>query len=143
MRKNEKRHCLAPSEIEAKLAAAGVNPTAQRIAICRYVLCEADHPTAEQVKEWADRNFPKLSLATVYNTLGTLVQAGLLKELRLPHSESVIYDDNVGTHYHFLDERTGELIDVPPEAVEVTPRLQKKFKVKDVEVLIRGTLQGS
>jgi Fe2+ or Zn2+ uptake regulation protein len=136
---NQKNHCMSPQEIQAKLLAAGVNPTAQRIAICRFVLCEADHPTAEQVKDWADGNFPKMSLATVYNTLGILVQAGLLKELRLPHSECVLYDDNVSAHYHFLDEKTGELIDVPVDAIDVHPKLQKKFKIKGVEVLIRGT----
>lgn len=133
------RVCLSPTEIEAKLKEAGINPTAQRIAICRYVLCEADHPTAEQVKEWADRNFPKMSLATVYNTLGTLVEAGLLKELKLPHSECVIYDDKVSDHFHFLDEKTGELIDIPVEQVEVTAKLKKEFKILGMDVLLRGT----
>ncbi len=131
--------CLSPLELEARLKKAGVQPTAQRIAICRYVLCEADHPTAEQVKDWADQNFPKISLATVYNTLGTLVKAGILKELRLPHSESVIYDDRVTDHYHFLDEKTGKLIDVMPEEVQVVPRLKRGLKVKSIEVLLKGT----
>jgi len=134
-----KTACLSPLELEARLKKAGVQPTAQRIAICRYVLCEADHPTAEQVKDWADQNFPKISLATVYNTLGTLVKAGILKELRLPHSESVIYDDRVTDHYHFLDEKTGKLIDVMPEEVQVVPRLKRGLKVKSIEVLLKGT----
>jgi Fur family iron response transcriptional regulator len=139
MKGAKKDHCLSPQQIEKTLADAGIQATAQRIAICRYVLCEADHPTAEQVKAWADRNFPKMSLATVYNTLGILVKAGLLKELRLPHSESVIYDDRVTDHYHFLDEKTGELIDLTPEEVEVTPRLKRRLKVRSVEVLLKGT----
>lgn len=134
-----KTACLSPLELEARLKKAGVQPTAQRIAICRYVLCEADHPTAEQVKDWADQNFPKISLATVYNTLGTLVKAGILKELRLPHSESVIYDDRVTDHYHFLDEKTGKLIDVMPDEVDVVPRLKRGLKVKSIEVLLKGT----
>jgi Fur family iron response transcriptional regulator len=135
----EAKRCLSPQEIEQKLVSTGINPTAQRIAICRYVLCEADHPTAEQVKEWADRNFPKISLATVYNTLNTLVEAGLLKELKFPHSESVIYDDRVSDHYHFLDEETGELIDLAPEEVTVAPKLGRAFKIKGMDVLLRGT----
>ena len=77
-----KEHCLSPGEIEERLKKAGVQPTAQRIAICRFVLCQADHPTADQVKAWADKNFPKMSLATVYNTLNLWVEAGLLQELR-------------------------------------------------------------
>ena len=136
----KKEQCLSPQQIEATLSGAGIQPTAQRIAICRYVLCEASHPTAEEVKAWADRNFPKMSLATVYNTLGILVKAGLLKELRLPHSESVIYDDRVTDHHHFLDEKTGELIDLLPEEVEVTPRLKRRLKVRSMEVLLKGTV---
>ena len=134
-----KTACLSPQEIETRLKDAGIQPTAQRIAICRYVLCEADHPTAEQVKDWADLNFSKISLATVYNTLNTLVGAGIPKELRLPHSESVIYDDRVTDHYHFLDEKTGKLIDVMPDEVDVVPRLKRGLKVKSIEVLLKGT----
>ncbi|HEY8279657.1 MAG TPA: Fur family transcriptional regulator [Bdellovibrionota bacterium] len=135
-------HCLSPSEIESRLTQAGVQPTAQRIAICRFVLCEADHPTAEEVKAWADKNFPKLSLATVYNTLHLLVNAGLLKELKFPHSEKVIYDNNISPHYHFLDEKTGELFDLSPDEVEVSPKLKSIFQVKNVEVLLKGSVRG-
>jgi Fur family iron response transcriptional regulator len=134
-------HCLSPSEIESRLTAAGVQPTAQRIAICRYVLCQAEHPTADQVKEWADKNFPKLSLATVYNTLNILVKAGLLKELRFPHMEKAVYDNNISPHYHFLDEKTGELFDVSADEVEVSPKLKSMFQVKSVEVLLTGSVR--
>lgn len=130
---------ITPAQIEETLRAAGISATAQRLAICRYVLCEADHPTAEQVKAWADRNFPKLSLATVYNTLGTLVEAGLLRELRLPHSESVVYDCNTSVHYHLLDERTGKVSDLGPEGLELSVRVKPKgFKISGVDVVIRG-----
>lgn len=137
----EHEHCLSPGEIESRLLEAGVQPTAQRIAICRYVLCHAEHPTAEQVKDWADRNFPKISLATVYNTLNLLVRSGLLKELRFPHSEKVIYDNNISPHFHFLDEKSGELFDVNPEEVEVSPKLQSAFQVKKVEILLKGAVR--
>jgi Fur family iron response transcriptional regulator len=131
--------CISPQEIESKLESAGILPTAQRIAVCRYVLCEADHPTAEQVKEWADRNFPKISLATVYNTLGTLVAAGLLKELKLPNEDSVMYDGVTEAHHHFLDEKTGEVFDIPADAIQIDAKLGKGFQVSGMELLIRGT----
>ena len=130
--------CLSPTEIEARLNEAGVQATAQRIAIARYVLCEAEHPTALDVKQWTDLNFPKLSLATVYNTLNVLVQTGLLRELRLPHSDKAIYDDNLSRHHHFYDEKTGELFDVDEKECQVHVNLDKGLKVRDVEVFIRG-----
>lgn len=133
-----KAHCLTESEIEARLRAADLRPTVQRVSVCRFVLCEADHPTAEAVKAWTDAHGFKMSLATVYNTLGALVKAGLLRELRMPHTDSAVYDDNMSDHHHFLDERTGRVYDLPPEAVEVRPRLGGKFKVREVSVLVRG-----
>jgi Fur family iron response transcriptional regulator len=130
--------CLTHEEIERRLADAGVQPTAQRIAICRYVLCEADHPTADQVKAWADENFPKMSLATVYNTLNTLVEAKLLKEFKFPHSEKAVYDNNVEKHFHFFDEKTGEITDIMPDQVEIQFK-GKKFKVNEMEIIFKGT----
>lgn len=134
-----KAKCLTQSEIEDRLKKANIQPTAQRIAICKYVLCEADHPTADDVKQWADKNFPKMSLATVYNTLNTLVAAGLLKEFKFPHSEKVVYDSNIEAHYHFIDEKTGELVDLSVDEVKVMTKLSDKFEIRETEVLLRGT----
>lgn len=136
-----KKTCLAPEEIQATLKAAGVQPTLQRIALCRYVLCEADHPTAEQVKKWAEKNLEKISLATVYNTLNTLVDAGLLRAFRLSHLDKVIYDVNTHDHYHFLDEKTGHLHDVDAAEVECDVRLPKKYKVKSLEIVFKGEVK--
>jgi len=133
-----KAACLTPREIEIRLAAAGIRPTAQRIAIAQYVLCEADHPTAEDIKRWADANFPKLSMATVYNTLAVLVRAGLLREFRLSHSSKVIYDDNVDAHHHFLDERSGKLYDIAAEAITVKIDPKLHLDIEKAEVLLRG-----
>lgn len=129
-------------EIEGQLLAAGVQPTLQRIAIYRHILCEADHPTADQVFDWASRKMEKISQATVYNTLGILVQSGLLSALRLPHSEKVIYDTNLDDHHHFLDEATGRLYDLPSDQVEVQCRLPRKFKARHVEVVVKGRVDG-
>lgn len=131
--------CLTTQEIEKILKNAGIQATAQRIAVCKYVLCEAGHCTVEEVKDWADNNFPKISLATVYNTLNILVDAGLLKALKLSHSDKVIYDNNLMEHYHFLDESTGELTDIDSEKINFSHSLGNDFKINGVDVLIRGT----
>jgi Fur family transcriptional regulator, iron response regulator len=137
----KKMACLKPEEIEAKLKEAGVQPTLQRLALCRFVLCEADHPTAEEVKQWAEKNLEKISLATVYNTLNTLVDAGLLKAFRLPHSDKVIYDHNIDEHFHFLDEKTGQLVDIAAGDLSYEIKLPKKYKVKGLEVVFKGEIK--
>jgi len=133
-----KRLCLSTSEIEERLRAAGVQPTLQRISICQYVLCDADHPSAEEVHEWADKNLAKISLATVYNTLNTLVAAGLLREFKFSHSDKVIYDNNLEEHSHFLDEKSGKLFDIRKENVKLGLQLASNFNVKGYDLLIKG-----
>ena len=142
MIKQPKTACMSPQEIERRLKVAGVNATAQRIAICQFVLCEADHPTVEDVKKWADQNFPKMSLATVYNTLHILVEAKLLKDLKFPHIDKVIYDNNVTKHHHFLDTETNEIFDIDETNVDIKTFLPKGVQIEDIDILIRGKQQA-
>lgn len=142
MRKIDKTACLTTAGIEQKLVAAGVQPTLQRLEIAKYVLCQADHPTAEDVKAWADQNLAKISLATVYNTLGTLVNAGLLREFRFSHTDKVIYDNNLEDHFHFVDEKSGDLHDVFLDEVELSPRLKKKYQIQGIDIVFRGSVKS-
>jgi Fur family iron response transcriptional regulator len=135
--------CLTTEEIQAKLQTAGVQPTLQRIAICKYVLCEADHPTAEQVTKWAEKNLDKISQATVYNTLNTMVDAGLLRVFKFPHSEKVIYDNNTHDHYHFLDEASGNLYDVETKDVSIQAQVPSHFEVNSMEIILKGHLKAN
>lgn len=135
-----KKH-LSVEEIEQRLLQHKVQPTLQRIAICRYVLCEADHPTAEQVFEWSQKNLDKISQATVYNTLGTLTEAGLLRTFKFPHSEKLIYDCNTEDHFHFFDEKTQMIVDIDSEAVKVDLELPKKYKVNGMDLILKGEIK--
>lgn len=134
--------CLTTKEIENLLKQKGIQPTAQRIAVCKYVLCEAEHTTVDEVKEWADNNFPKISLATVYNTLNVLVESGLIKALKLSHSDKVIYDNNTKNHYHFLDEATGKIYDIAPNQISLSYNLEPNFMINDCELIIKGNIKA-
>ena len=135
-----KHKSLSRQEIIDLLKQAGLSATSQRIGLCNYVLCEARHPTVEDVRSWAAENGIKTSLATVYNTLHALCNAGLLKDLRFPHMDKVIYDNNVEPHHHFLDEDSGEIIDIKTADFEYISRLGEDYQVNDVDILLRGKL---
>ncbi len=132
---------LTTAKIEERLIEGGIKPTAQRIAVCQFVLSKPIHPTVEEVKKWVDRNFPKMSLATVYNTLNALAEAKILKPLKFSHTDKVMFDNNTETHYHFLDEETGNIYDIPAEDLTMDLKLSPDFEVDDVEVLIRGKIK--
>ena len=125
-------------EVEERLRVAGIQPTAQRIAICQYVLNQKDHASVDEVKEWVDHKIPKVSLATVYNTLNLLVKHGLIKAIKLPQSDRVHYDCNTNVHGHFYDEESSELIDLTSDQIKVICNLGDDFEVDDIQVLING-----
>jgi Fur family transcriptional regulator, iron response regulator len=136
-----KQKQYSTEEIEKKLLEKGVQPTLQRIALFRYVLCEADHPTADHVFEWAQKNLAKISQATVYNTLGVLTDSGLLKTFKFSHTEKLVYDCNTEDHFHFFDEKSGRVLDVEPSSVKVTVDLPKKYKVKGMDIILKGEIK--
>lgn len=127
--------------IAQTLTQAGMNPTAQRIAVFQYLHNESDHPTPEQVKAAVDQVFPKISLATVYNTLNTLAEAGLVVPVKLPHSGKVVYDVNTTKHYHFIDEQQELLVDLDPRNINVDVGLPPEYEVQDIDVFIKGHLK--
>lgn len=79
-----------------------------------------------------------ISRATVYNTLNTLVEKGLLRELILAEGR-VVFDPNIKAHHHFIDESSGKIEDIPWEALEVkrVDRLPG-IEIHEYQVVIRG-----
>ncbi|EIE03423.1 peroxide-responsive transcriptional repressor PerRB [Leptospira licerasiae] len=138
-----KQYCLTPDEIESRLKSVSIQPTMQRISICQYVLCEADHPTAEEVKEWVDKRSLKMSLATVYNTLNVLVSAGLLREFKFSCLGKSVFDSNIDDHFHFFDEKSGKFHDLDAELITIDSKLPKEFKVNKMDILFTGSLEES
>ncbi|MEQ8964537.1 MAG: Fur family transcriptional regulator [Azospirillaceae bacterium] len=122
-----------------RLQAAGLRPTRQRLALGRLLLDGRDrHVTAEQLHAEARAERVSVSLATVYNTLNQFTAAGLLREVVVEPGRS-IFDTNVGDHYHFYHERTGELEDIDSDRVTVAnlPTPPRGSKVARVDVVIR------
>ena len=67
---NKEKYTVA--ELRAELEAAGIRPTAQRIAILGFMRENPVHPTAEVVFAALSGEIGSLSLTTVYNTLKLL-----------------------------------------------------------------------
>jgi len=96
----------------------GIQPSAQRVVVGEYVLFTEEHPSADQVWARVKKTFPLLSRATVYDTLNLFVEKGLLRQLVLAEGK-VVFDPNIESHHHFIDESTGIIHDVPWHALEV------------------------
>ena len=124
--------------LEEKLRAAGIRPSAHRMAVADYVLSTDEHPSAEHVMARVSERLPMLSRATVYNTLNLFVEKGLLRQLVLAEG-SVVFDPNVQPHHHFIDDETGSIHDVPWTAVKVAKVDDiPGYDVREWQVVMRG-----
>jgi Fe2+ or Zn2+ uptake regulation protein len=116
----------------------GIQPSSQRVAVASWVLSTASHPSADQVFAVVKEHLPVLSRATVYNTLNLLVEKGLLKQLVIAEGR-VVFDPVVAVHHHFVDDDTGEIVDVPADAVAVSQlKVVEGVDVRELQVVLRG-----
>jgi Fur family iron response transcriptional regulator len=124
--------------IRAELEKRGIQPTPQRLRIAGLLFARDQHLTADQINDKLATGGARVSKATVYNTLNLFAQKGLLKALQVD-PERGLFDSNVRPHHHIHVEDTGELIDVPPGAVQFAklPPLPPGTQSVAVDVVIR------
>ncbi len=130
--------------ILAELEGRGIQATAQRMRIAELLFARDQHLTAEQIIETLAGQGARVSKATVYNTLNLFAEKGLLRPLQVD-PERGLFDSNMRPHHHIHVEDTGELIDVPPGAVEFSrlPPLPPGTESVAVDVVIRVRRHGS
>lgn len=124
----------------ARLRAAGIRPSAHRLAVAEFVLATDEHPSAEDVLARVQARFPALSRATVYNTLNLFVEVGLLRELVLAEGK-VVFDPKLDRHHHFIDDDTGRIEDVPWDAIrvgDVNVAHLEGYEVREYMLVLRG-----
>lgn len=125
-----------------RLKEAGLRPTRQRVALAKLLVETGPrHVTAEELFQEARTAGIPVSLATIYNTLHQFTAAGLMTEVVAGSGQSY-FDTNPTSHYHYFDKTTGEIIDVPEDAIQFTrlpePPPGKVIDRIDVVVRIRN-----
>lgn len=102
----------------SQLANAGKRPTPQRHAVCRALVEHGGHPTVAEVYQRVRDIFPMMSQATVYNTIDTLEELGLIQRLDIANHEHTHYDLNPSAHVNLVCTRCGRIIDVHLESLD-------------------------
>lgn len=128
---------MTPAEL---LRQHGIQVTAQRIAVMRAI-SQNPHATADAVAEAARADIGTISLQSVYNALGILVDAGLVRHIQ-PVGSPSRYEDRVGdNHHHLICRDCGRLVDVDC-AVGETPCLTASddhgFAIDEADVVYWG-----
>ncbi len=112
----------------------------QREAILLNLRQRIDHPTADMVYEDIRREFPNLSLGTVYRNLALLSSLGEIT--RLGASDGPVrYDGRTDAHNHFVCRRCGAVIDLPAsDFSSLLEGTQCGFsgRIEDCRIIFRG-----
>ena len=122
-----------------KLRDAGLRPTKQRIIVADILLNGFNrHFTAENLQDEINSSGNSMSIATIYNCLKKFKNCGLIKQVETS-KDTAIFDTNTDYHHHFLNEETGELIDIENEEISLhkLPEIPHGYLNNGIEVIIK------
>ena len=100
---------LSMDDIRARINRCGLKATPQRMRVYA-VMCRLGHASADMVYHELGGARGTMSLATVYNVLESMTEAGLL--VRRPSFSSKMYFDvDTSGHGHIYRQDTQEIVD--------------------------------
>lgn len=108
----------------------------QRLMILKYLGHAEFHPTADEIFRALNQEKPVLSRATVYNTLNSFVERGVIQALDLRDNETR-FDFKMEPHGHFSCNICGGIynIDLPDSLLALDI---PGFTIEEQSVNLRG-----
>jgi len=114
--------------------------TPQRLEIYRELAQASDHPSAEQLYLRLHDKMPTLSLDTIYRTLSTLVQHGLVNRVETVESQARFEVAHV-RHHHLICSCCKKIMDfdwAPIDQLDLPEEVRQWGKVYSKNVVIYG-----
>ena len=129
---------ISPDAISSLLRGLGVNTTYPRLRIAELIMTRREHLSAEQVFGIINQSRPRVSRATVYNTLNLFVDRGLLQTVT-SLAGVTLYDPNTEPHLHLHDLESDTLHDVPMQVLDGFPlaNIASGFTVERIDLTLR------
>ena len=91
---------------------AGYHLTRQRVAVCEYLEeRNGEHPSARRIFDDLKGVCKGLSVATVYNTMGTLASLGMVKVIEFEAGDNR-YEKNLEPHVNLICQSCGKIEDL-------------------------------
>ena len=119
---------------------AGFRMTRQRRVVYDVLTEDLDHPTAADVFLRSKERMPGISLATVYNCLETLSQAGIVRQVNVDRDASR-FCPNLAPHAHFFCSACEKVVDVglDSQSSDSSPwQLPHGTRIDQIEVTLKG-----
>ena len=110
---------------------AALKYSRQRESIKNFLCSRDDHPTADMIYTNIRKEFPNISLGTVYRNLSLLVELGEIKKISTDGADR--FDARVTPHSHFICRRCGCLLDMMIPLDDPVERVNSQWDYGDVE----------
>jgi Fur family peroxide stress response transcriptional regulator len=128
------------NQFRERCLAAGLAVTHQRTVIYKELAQSFEHPSPEMIFERVRPQIPAISLATIYKSIRTFAEIGLIHEVN-PFTESQRWDANLDPHHHLICTKCKSVTDIPQDAVapvEFRSPLPDQFKVQRLSLEVLG-----
>ncbi len=123
--------------VTEQLRKKGIRPSYQRIKVLEYMHQKGGHPTVDEIFRELSTDIPSLSKATIYNTLHTLVEAGLVGVVEIDESEKR-FDINLTSHGHFQCEGCGTIYNFQVNIDQFLIDGLDDFEIKQKNIYFKG-----
>lgn len=131
---------ISQDDIRTRFKAQGLKVTPQRAAIYKALAETTSHPTAEALYQQVAQDYPMMSPNTVYYTLSSLKEAGLVREVNYWHDRSR-FDANVTPHHHLICLTCRSIFDIEDQVLNKLhhkAKIPKHFQVVNHQVEFYG-----
>jgi Fur family ferric uptake transcriptional regulator len=123
------------------LSEAGLRSTSQRQSILDIIRHGQGHLDADEVYRRARKKQPRLSLSTVYRTLQTLKELGLVEEVHLDEAHHHYEIKASNEHHHLICLGCGKVVEFEcPTSIQMKEEVgkEKGFEIVNTEVRMTG-----
>jgi Fur family transcriptional regulator, peroxide stress response regulator len=131
------------NQVKSIISDGGLKFTHQRMVIYNSIVGAENHPTAEHVFESIKTQNPSISLGTVYKTLDTFVNAGIIRKF-IDNKGVMRFDAILEAHSHIYCRKTNEISDYQNKELEsmlkgfFEKHKIENFEIDEISIVIKG-----
>ena len=118
--------------------------TNQRAVILDFLKGNLNHPTVEEIYDKVKKTLPRITKATVYKNLETLVNNGYLKEVNMKGVSR--FEAKINPHHHIICKTCDKIIDFESdELIKYSLEIindHKDFTINSAETTFFGTCKA-
>ena len=132
-------------ELQRYILKNGLKVTPQRLAVLKILIGNRSHPTAEKIHHELLKEYPAISLKTVYDVLAKFVEAEMIRKLDIDQKK-MRFDGCVDPHDHFHCRVCDNVFDVVYEERDRADNLRKNnydgHRVDSVRINLKGVCKN-